>query len=331
MSGISKMKERVSVYGKTADERLADAKLRSMNSASMLSYQAEDITFKGQKYRCLINPSKLVEDYDQKIISIDFKVNMKPGEVFYWNRTDTHWIGLYRQWTEEAYLRMEIRRCNYEITINDTSNYWVYVKGPTQTGLDWNEEHDINWNDLNYHLMMYITSNEETRDYFDRFNQIKLNGDNYKVVATDKITSSDYIQVYLQEDFNKNIIDKAKEEENNKASQVKIEKENKANTEEKEAAKKEIDIILKPKISISGPEMVYCYDTDLRYNVNREELFNDNFTYSWKVDTNKVDIIKQEKSYCILNINYKKPNTFKLSLLENDIEIAAKEIIVQSI
>lgn len=331
MSGYAKMKKRVAVYGMTADERLADAKLRSMNAASMLSYQAEDITFNGQKYRCLINPSKLVEDYDQKVISIDFKAGMKPGDVFYWNRTDTHWIGLYRQWTEEAYLRMEIRRCNYEIMINDTSSYWAYVKGPTKKDLDWNEEHDISWNDLNYDLTMYISKNTETLDYFDRFTQIKLNKDNYKVVATDKITSDGYIQVYLKEDFNTSIIDKAKEEENEKIKQEEMEVKEKADEEEKHASQQSGDIILKPKISISGPDIVYCYDTDVRYNVNREEIFNNNFTYSWKVDTTKIEIITQEKSYCILNINYKKPNTFKLILLENDIEIAAKEIVVKTI
>lgn len=325
------MKERVAVYGKTADERLADAKLRSMKAASMLSYQAEDITFNGQKYRCLINPSRLVEDYDQKIISIDFKAGMKPGDVFYWNRTDTHWIGLYKQWCEEAYLRMEIRRCNYEITINDTSNYWVYVKGPTQTGLDWNEEHDISWNDLNYHLVMYITNNEETRDYFDRFTQIKLNGDNYKVVATDKITSDAFIQVYLQEDFNTSILDQAKAEEQEKENIKQQAEQKQANEEEKSAAQSTDDLILKPKIAISGPDKVYCYDSDLRYNVNREELFNEQFEYSWAVDTTKVEIKKQEKSYCIIDIKYKKGNTFKLSLLENGVEIAEKQIVVESI
>jgi hypothetical protein len=35
-------------------------------------------------YRALINPDKVKQDYDDKILSIDYKYNYQLGDVFCW-------------------------------------------------------------------------------------------------------------------------------------------------------------------------------------------------------------------------------------------------------
>nr|DAO08592.1 MAG TPA: hypothetical protein [Caudoviricetes sp.] len=70
-------------------------------------------------YRALINPDKVKQDYDDKIISIDHMAKYEPGDVFEWKRTGTYWIIYLEEITEDAYFRGEIRRCRYKIKFKD--------------------------------------------------------------------------------------------------------------------------------------------------------------------------------------------------------------------
>ena len=97
MSGLDNMKKRMLFEGgglSTSDGRNVNGKLLSFNSALWNSYHAEWITFDNdetqQRHRCLINPDKLKEDYDQKEISIKFEDGLKEGQTFGWTRTNTH-------------------------------------------------------------------------------------------------------------------------------------------------------------------------------------------------------------------------------------------------
>ena len=118
MSSLDRMKKRASYTGYDLhDNIIVKDKYNSFKSALTMSYQAEWITFNEQKYRCLINPDKLKENYDQKEISIDFNSGIKNGSTFYWNRTNHHWLVYLQDYSEEAYFRASIRRCDYEIDV----------------------------------------------------------------------------------------------------------------------------------------------------------------------------------------------------------------------
>ena len=75
--------------------------------------------------------------------------------------------------TETAYLRSEIIRCRYTLTIDDTT-YWIYFQGPTETDLRWFIKRGININELNLSGTIYIKLNQQTRDFFERFTHIKV-------------------------------------------------------------------------------------------------------------------------------------------------------------
>ena len=167
------MKKRLEFAGGSSDGRNVQGKYLSFKSALIDSYQAENITFKGDQWRCLINPDKLKNDYDQKEISIDFKAHMKDGDVFYWDRTKSYWMAYLQHYEEEAYYRATIRKCNNYIDING-HRYWVYMRGPVETALIWQQKHQIISNDLNYSLMFYITKNDETLEYFKRLQIVKF-------------------------------------------------------------------------------------------------------------------------------------------------------------
>jgi len=96
--------------------RMIVNKQRSFHRALLYSYQAawvkKDNDSSAEWVRALMNPDKVKFDYDEKIISIDWEHNFRPGDTFEWGKnTDSHWMVLKTEDTELAYLRANCRRC----------------------------------------------------------------------------------------------------------------------------------------------------------------------------------------------------------------------------
>ena len=160
-------------------------------------------------FRCLINHDKLKVDYEDKIISIPFQeqpvgstqieqTQFHNGTVFKWvhgNKEewtpDTYWI-VYMQYSEEtAYFRAEIRKADEQIQIitidaegnESTATYRGWMTGPNETSALWNVKKDIAWNDMNYTKLLYITKDQDTLAFFQRFDRIIINGKSWEVQA----------------------------------------------------------------------------------------------------------------------------------------------------
>jgi uncharacterized phage-like protein YoqJ len=195
---LETMKKRISFAGGDADGRNTKGKLKSLLGALQNSYQAEWIITNEEdelnkaRWRCLINPDKLKEDYDQKEISIQFEANLKEGDVFLWERTDTHWLVYLQEYSEEAYFRASIRRCDYQIDIDGTK-YWIYMRGPVETTIQWSQKHQITFNEMNYSIIMYIPKNETTLNFFERHKIIKFDNHNWRVNAVDRYSQKGVI------------------------------------------------------------------------------------------------------------------------------------------
>ena len=195
----------------------------------------DDLTTQQPLFRCLINHDKLKVDYQDKIISIPFfeppignidpvETNFHNGTVFKWvhgNKEqwtpDTYWI-VYMQYSEEtAYFRAEIRKADQEIeivTIDDQGNetsttYRGWMTGPNETSALWNVKKNVTWNDMNYTKLLYITKDENTLAFFQRFDRIIINGKPWEVQAynqsysTSKTAGTDtgIIRVALKETY----------------------------------------------------------------------------------------------------------------------------------
>ena len=166
-------------------------------------------------FRCLINHDKLKVDYEDKVLSIPFEentVSIDPvkdnldlvetgfhnGTVFKWvhgNKQewvpDTYWI-VYMQYSEEtAYFRGQIRKADEQISIiiinpdgsESQVSYRGWMTGPNETDALWNVKKGVVWNDLNYTKLLYITKDENTLAFFQRFDKIMINGQPWEVVA----------------------------------------------------------------------------------------------------------------------------------------------------
>ena len=296
--------------GRKADDRMQLDKLRTLKKALLYSYQAETAILEdGREFRCLINPDKLKNDYDNKILSIPYSdiclnkefqdlptslaeepTDIKVGDVFTWKENGTKWI-VYLQFLEEsAYFRGEIRLCSNVVSI-DGHDFWAYVRGPVETTIRWNQKSDIVWNDINYSKILYLGENEITSQ-LSRFDVIKVDGENYQVQVVNKDTASDGILiVYVKEYF--------------------------TNTIEEENPPQEESII---ETEIKGDAVVYPYDI--------KTYIVDSFGGDWSISNKNAKILASSDSqvkieviagracafdliYTVGNYEYKLPITVK--------------------
>lgn len=230
------LNKRLKYQGGNQQERFINDKLRSLKKALLYSYQAATaILSDGKEFRCLINPDKDKPAYDNKIISIPYKdvclniprvgkttqgeidIDLKPGSTFTWKETNTHWLVYLQYLEQDAYFRAEIRRCDQQVKIGQ-KNYWVYIRGPVETSIEWSQKSGIEWNTMNYSLVMYITADENTNNYFERFKTIKVLDPRkniektWQVVGVDPYYGDGMIQVFLDEFFENTIAEAAAEE-----------------------------------------------------------------------------------------------------------------------
>ena len=303
MRGLDMMKTRIGFLGEGADERLVEGKLRSMHAALENSYQAEWVIFnKGtshkRKFKALINPDKLKDDYDKKIISIDFEAGAKIGDVFYWERTNTYWMITLQHYEEEAYFRGSIQRCDYQLDLNG-HKYWIYLRGPVETTTQWRQKHKIEMNDLNYSLLMYIVKNEETLEFFSRHQIVSFDGHRWKVAATDKYSSNGYIQVYLDEYFD---------------------------NEFEETSEIEEEVIIDNGVPyIDGPQNVTALDCSIVYQI--KNISNGEFV----VNSDKVKIVKTDMNTCVIDITSGKSGSFDIIYKVDGILQAAMKVKISSL
>ena len=180
---------------------------------------------------------------------------------------------------EEAYFRGSIQRCDYQLDING-HKYWIYLRGPVETTIQWRQKHQLNFNDLNYSLIMYIVKNEETVNFLKRHQVVTFDNHRWKVVATDIYSNSGYMQVYLDEYFDNDL-------------------EPTQNTIDLEESKNVID---KADPYIEGPTEVNVYDRKVSFLIKNAEAGE------FVVNSNKVKIDKMDSSLCRLNILAEKGN-----------------------
>ena len=302
MSGLENLNKRLNFRGGKQEGRMQQGKLETLKKALIYSYQAATAKLSdGREFRCLINPDKIKENYDDKIISIPFediclnaepigktlqgqvKIGMKAGDVFEWKETGTYWLVYLQRLEEDAYFRAEIRRCQYEVQVGEDT-YKVYVRGPGGADISWHTKQTaISWNDLNYDAVMYITKNEKTMEAFKRFDIVEIAGKPWEVQMVDRLTTEGIITINLKEYYQNSIRDEAEEK-----------------LQEIEEQKPEVTSL------INGDKTVYPYD-EKTYSIATEISGGE-----WLVSNKKAVILEQNEQVVKLAIVWGKSGSFDI-------------------
>ncbi len=178
-------------------DRMIKDKRRSLDRALKYSYQGatikkvddsavpwstdgfQDISVKQiQGIRALINPNKLKQDYDDKIVSVPWEHGFKTGDVFEWQGTNTHWLIYLQDLTELAYFRGDIRRCAYKMKWKDEEGIiretYAATRGPVETKINFIQKSGISVDQPNHSLNILMPKNEHTLKYFKRYSKFYL-------------------------------------------------------------------------------------------------------------------------------------------------------------
>ena len=197
--------------GNMQQERMIKDKRRSLDSAVWFSYQGAKVLKTDAEdrkpVRALINPNKLKQDYDDKIISVGYEYDFAPGTVFEWIGTNTYWLVYLQDLTELAYFRGDIRKCSYEIKWEDEEGNlqktYAAVRGPVETKINFIQKHGISVDSPNHSLNILMPKNEATLNYFKRYKKFYLQGDKtcWRVEATDWISMPGVLEIIAVEYF----------------------------------------------------------------------------------------------------------------------------------
>ena len=174
--------------GNLQQNRMVKDKRRSLDRALVYSYQGADVrkidSTSDDYVRALINPNKLKQDYDDKIISVGYEHHFECGDIFEWKGTETYWLIYLQDLTELAYFRGDIRKCSHQINWEDENgkhSTYAAIRGPVETKINYIQKHGISVDTPNYSLNILLPKTADTLSYFQRYNKFYLANDELKV------------------------------------------------------------------------------------------------------------------------------------------------------
>ena len=174
--------------GNLQQDRMIKDKRRSLDRALVYSYQGADVrkidSTSDDYVRALINPNKLKQDYDDKIISVGYEHHFECGDIFEWKGTETYWLIYLQDLTELAYFRGDIRKCSHQINWEDENgkhSTYAAIRGPVETKINYIQKHGISVDTPNYSLNILLPKTADTLSYFQRYNKFYLANDELKV------------------------------------------------------------------------------------------------------------------------------------------------------
>ena len=216
-SGINLMANRLNLRGgQPQQNRMIKDKRWTLDHATKYSYQAAKIRHTDSEDKeeapSLINPDKTKQDYDDKVVSVGYEYDYKPGDVFDWMNTGSKWIIYLQDLTELAYFRGEIRRCNYTVSWLDEEGkkytQYLAVRGPVETKINYIQKSGISVDEPNHSLNILMTKTPEALKYFRRYAKFYLKGIEesdknicWRVEANDSISMPGILQVVAVEYF----------------------------------------------------------------------------------------------------------------------------------
>ena len=213
IAGINALAKYLYAAGGPAQQsRMITDKRKTLDRVIKYSYQGAFVQRIGEKTKpapALINPNKLKQDYDDKILSIGFEYNFQPGDIFEWCQTGTYWLIYLQDLTELAYFRGDIRKCSYQIVWMDEQNEehktYAAIRGPVETKINYIQKHTISLDEPNYSLNILMPLTDESLNYFKRYNKFYLQNDNKKVCwrveAVDWISTPGILEITAVEHY----------------------------------------------------------------------------------------------------------------------------------
>ena len=317
--------------GHAQQERMIYDKKRSLDKALLYSYQGADIKKVDapddeKPCRALINPNKLKQDYDDKIVSCNWDYGLAPGSVFTWLGTDSQWLIYLQDLTELAYFRGQIRRCRYTLKwfdedTKEVCTSWAAVRGPVETKINTVVINDNSVDLPNLSLSILLPASESALKHLRRYTLFYLQGTApgspvicWRINVVNSISMPGVIELSAEEYYQNKDTDDIKEIPRIKEIEEKLKKEEQLKTETSAQS-----------VAITGegfinPKIVYtftCADGD-----------------TWHIDAGKrapIQILSKTNTEIKLRWDKFYSGQFILSKYKDNQQISKKTIIVETL
>lgn len=238
---------------------------------------------------------------------VEQHIGMKVGDTFTWKETDTRWIIIQEILEENAYFRGTIRKAEDEVIINGHP-YYGYLGKWSKEAL-WHTKGLNSWSEMGYEVVLYITKNEETEDFFHRFKKVMISNRLWEVQMVNDITSDTMLIIYLKETFTNEFepVDNNNTIENN--SQEETENENS-------------ELNIEPMII--GQDIVSPFDSVV-YTIENAENGH------WELSNTKAKIINETEYSIDISIISAKSGNFEIKYVRDNDILATKTVVIKSL
>ena len=220
VNGLNLLKSRLNFRGGAVQQdRMIKDKRRTLDRVVLYSYQGARVRRPGdlEAAPALINPNKVLQDYDDKVLSIGYEYDYKPGDVFDWVNTGTKWLIYLQDLTELAYFKGDIRKCSYEISWEDggeKKTTYAAITGPKENSIRSQQTSGISLDLPNYTLHLLLPNTEDNLKQFSRYSKFYLQGLHspdskicWRVEALDTISMPNIIELYAKEYYSNDDVD----------------------------------------------------------------------------------------------------------------------------
>ena len=213
MNSLDLMQARLRARGGvTQQDRMIKDKRETLDRVVLYSYQGADVRKLDSETveRALINPNTVKQDYDDKIISIGYEYDYKPGTIFDWVNTGTKWLIYLQDLTELAYFKGDIRKCSYQINWKNQENKicstYAAITGPSESNIETTNKDGASIDLPNHSLKLMLPATKAVLEYFKRYAKFYIQplkeGDSpicWRVEATDTISMPGIIELTAYE------------------------------------------------------------------------------------------------------------------------------------
>lgn len=211
--------------GEAQQDRMIQDKKRTLERAVKYSYQGAKIQLVNSEeiVPALMNPNKLLADYDEKTVSVEYNKGFKLGEVFRWINPseyngDTYWIIYLQDLTELAYFKADVRRCSHVINwLDEKGNKiqtYAAIIGPKDSKIKTVSQSSFSLDLPNYTIKILIPNNEDNLKHFNRYAKFYLQNLNeydtpicWRVESIDSISSPGILEIYAKEYYTNEQVD----------------------------------------------------------------------------------------------------------------------------
>ena len=211
MNELDLMKARLNFRGGAAQQnRMIKDKRETLDRVTLYSYQgARTKKIESEEIApALINPNRVNEDYDDKVISIGYEYGYAAGTIFEWCQTNSYWLIYTQDMTELAYFKGKVRRCRYQIEWKDKDtkeikSTYVAVIGPSENEIDSTIKENVNIDLPNHSLSLLVPNNEDTIKFFKRYSEFYLKDNEicWRIEGIDTISCPGIIEVSAMEHY----------------------------------------------------------------------------------------------------------------------------------